>query len=128
MLIDFHVHVSRSEHERPWVLEFLDSQFDGDLWAVVDRVLTPAAIRPLLPEHGIDWAVGLAEDSPATVGSTPHDYVANLCAQANALPDPPTGPRGRLIPFASLNPFVVADLGPALERVVREQGFTGFKV
>ncbi|MEK6575104.1 MAG: hypothetical protein AABZ58_12425, partial [Chloroflexota bacterium] len=110
MLIDFHVHVSRSEHERPWVLEFLDSQFDGDLWAVVDRVLTPTAIRPFLQEHGIDWAVGLAEDSPATVGSTPHDYVANLCAQANALPDPPTGPRGRVIPFASLNPFTVNDL------------------
>jgi len=127
MLIDFHVHVSRSEHERPWVLEFLDSQFDGDLWAVVDRVLTPTAIRPFLQEHGIDWAVALAEDSPATVGSTPHDYVANLCAQANALPDPPTGPRGRVIPFASLNPFMVNDLAAELERLVKERGFRGIK-
>jgi len=127
MLIDFHVHVSRSEHERPWVLEFLDSQFDGDLWAVVDRVLTPTAIRPFLQEHGIDWAVALAEDSPATVGSTPHDYVANLCAQANALPDPPTGPRGRVIPFASLNPFTVNDLAAELERLVKERGFRGIK-
>ena len=128
MLIDFHVHLSRSEHERPWVLEFLDSQFDGDLWALVDRVLAPTTIRPFLQEHGIDWAVGLAEDSPATTGSTPHAYVADLCAKANAFPDPPTGPRGRLLPFASLNPFIVNDLGRELERLVKEHGFRGLKV
>ncbi len=129
MLIDFHVHVSRSEHERPWVLEFIESQYEGgDLWAEVDRVLTPATIRPFLQEHGIDWAVALAEDSPATVGTTPHEYVADLCARANALPDPAHGPRGRLIPFASLNPFTVNDLALELERLVKEHGFRGFKV
>jgi len=129
MLIDFHVHVSRSEHERPWVLEFIESQYEGgDLWAEVDRVLTPATIRPFLQEHGIDWAVALAEDSPATVGATPHEYVADLCARANALPDPAHGPRGRLIPFASLNPFTVNDLALELERLVKEHGFRGLKV
>lgn len=129
MLIDFHIHVSRSEHERPWVLEFIAEQYDGDdLWAEVDRVLTPTAIRPFLQQHGIDWAVALAEDSPATVGVTPHDFVTRLCAQANALPDPAHGPRGRLIPFASLNPFTVNDLAAELERLVKEEGYRGFKV
>ena len=128
MLIDFHIHLSRREHERPWVLEYLDHLYEGDLWELVDRVLTPAEIRPFLQSHGIDWAVGLAEDSPATVGSTPHEYVAGLCAKANALPDPPAGPRGRLLPFASLNPFIVNDLGRELERLVKELGFRGIKV
>lgn len=128
MLIDFHLHVSRSEHERPWVLEFMESQYEGDLVELIDRVLTPTAIRPFLQENGVDWAVALAEDCPVTTGVTPHDFVADLCAKANALPDPPTGPRGRLLPFAAINPFIVNDLGLELERLVKEFGFRGFKV
>ncbi|MBI3243047.1 MAG: amidohydrolase [Chloroflexi bacterium] len=128
MLIDFHLHVSRSEHERPWVLEWMESQYQGDdLWTVVEQVLTPTKLRPFLQENGIDWAVALAEDCPITTGVTPHDFVADLCARANALPDPPTGPRGRLIPFAALNPFTINDLAAELERLVKEQGFRGIK-
>jgi predicted TIM-barrel fold metal-dependent hydrolase len=127
MLIDVHVHVSRSEHERPWVLEFIESQSDGDVWKKVDQVLTPTTFRPFLQQNGIDWAVALAEDSPATVGVTPHDYVADLCAKANAQPDPATGARGKIIPFASLNPFTVNDLALELEKLVKDFGFRGFK-
>ncbi|MBM4422223.1 MAG: amidohydrolase [Chloroflexi bacterium] len=129
MLIDFHLHLSRSEHEREWVLKFIESQNQTgeDIWALIDRVLTPEGLRPFLQQHGIDWAVALAEDSPATVGSTPHDYVADLCAAVNAQPDPPSGPRGRVIPFASLNPFIVNDLSIELERLVKECGFRGIK-
>lgn len=128
MLIDFHIHVSRSEHERPWVMEFIESQYQGgDLWAFINRVLTPTTIRPFLQENGIDWAVALAEDCPMTTGVTPHDFVADLCARANALPDPAAGPRGRLLPFASLNPYIVNDLSAELERLVKEYGFRGLK-
>jgi predicted TIM-barrel fold metal-dependent hydrolase len=127
MLIDVHVHVSRSEHERPWVLEFIESQSDADVWQKVDQVLTPTTFRPFLQENGIDWAVALAEDSPATVGVTPHEYVADLCAKANAQPDPSTGARGKIIPFASLNPFTVNDLALELEKLVKDFGFRGFK-
>ena len=128
MLIDVHVHVSRPEHEHPWVLEFIRDEYKGDIWALVKEVLTPAGLRPFLQQNGIDWAVALAEVNPVTTGNTPNEYVADLCAQANALPDPPTGPRGRLLPFASLNPFVVNDLADELERLVTEFGFRGFKV
>ncbi|MBI4316792.1 MAG: hypothetical protein HY679_12725, partial [Chloroflexi bacterium] len=97
MLIDVHVHVSRPEHERPWVLEFIRDEYKGDIWALVQEVLTPAGLRPFLQQNGIDWAVALAEVNPVTTGNTPNEYVADLCAQANALPDPPAGPRGRLL-------------------------------
>lgn len=128
MLIDFHVHVSRSEHERPWVLEFTQSQYDGELWPLVDSVVTPEAIRPFLQANGIDWAVALAENCPMTTGVTPSDFVADLCARANALPDPEAGPRGRLIPFASVNPYLTSDLAGELERLVLEAGFRGLKL
>ncbi len=128
MLIDFHIHVSRREHSRPWVLEFTQAQFGaGDVWAVLEPLLTPVGLRQHLRANGIDWAVALAEVSPATSGNTPNEYVADLCAQANALPEPPSGPRGRLIPFASLNPFLVNDLALDLERLVKEFGFRGLK-
>ncbi len=129
MLIDFHLHVSRAEHERPWVLEWMESQYqgDGDWRTQIDQILTPTGLRPLLQENGIDWAVALAEDCPITTGVTPHEFVADLCAKANAAPDPPTGPRGRLIPFASLNPYTVNDLALELERLVKESGFRGIK-
>jgi predicted TIM-barrel fold metal-dependent hydrolase len=112
------------------VLEFLESQYQGaeDLRALVDRVVTPEALRPFLREHGVDWAVALAEVNPATTGVTSNEFVADLCAQANAGPDPASGPRGRLLPFASLNPFIVNDPALEFERLVKERGFRGFKV
>ena len=40
MLIDFHLHVSRREHSRSWVLEFIQAQSgEGDVWAVLEPLL-----------------------------------------------------------------------------------------
>ena len=94
MLIDFHIHVSRPEHEQSWVMEYIESQAGDEIWSLAEKVLTPTGLRPFLQSNGIDWAVALAEVNPATTGNTPNDFVAELCAQANALPDPATGPRG----------------------------------
>ena len=91
-------------------------------------MLTPTELRPFLQQHGIDWAVALAEVNPITTGVTGNEWVADLCAQANARPDPAAGPRGRLLPFASINPYLVNDLGAELERLVKDHGFRGFKV
>ncbi len=129
MLIDFHIHVSRAEHEHAWVLDFMQGQYPGgDLHALLDSVLTPGGLRPYLQQHGIDWAVALADVCPVTTGLTTNEFVAELCTPANAQPDPPSGPRGRLLPFASLNPYMVNDLGQELEKLVKEHGFRGFKV
>lgn len=128
MIIDFHVHLSRPEHERPWVMEWLRANFSGDLDALVEEVLTPAGIRRYLQAHDIEWAVGLAEVSPITTGWAGNEYAGEFCAQANAQPDPPWGARGRLIPFASINPFIANQLDAELERLVKEFGFRGIKV
>ena len=128
MIIDFHFHVSTPEHEHPWVMDFLQGQYDGDIYELMDRVLTPEGVRGYLQEHGVDYAVALAEVSPVTTGNCSNEYVIDFVNQANALPDPPSGPVGRLIPFASLNPFIDADLSARLEELVSEHGFRGIKV
>ncbi|HLA98303.1 MAG TPA: amidohydrolase family protein [Anaerolineales bacterium] len=128
MIIDFHFHLSRPEHEHPWVMDWIRSNFPGDVDALVDQVLTPAGIRRYLQASDIDWAVGLAEVSPITTGWAGNEYVGEFCAAANDLPDPSDGPRGLLAPFASLNPFIVNDLAGELLRLVEGYGFRGIKV
>jgi len=128
MIIDFHVHLSRIEHGHPWVLEWIQENYPGDLETLLDEVLTPAGLRRYLQENSVDWAVGLAEVSPITTGWAGNEYVGEICKEANSIPDPAAGPLGRLIPFASINPFVVNDLDAELVRLVDEFNFGGIKV
>ncbi|MDH5606132.1 MAG: amidohydrolase family protein [Anaerolineae bacterium] len=129
MIIDFHIHLSKPEHERPWVMEWMRRNLPGeDLDALMESVLTPAGIREYLQAHAIDLAVGLAEVSPITTGWAGNEYVGEFCREANALPDPPEGPRGRLLLFASINPYVVNDLAVELENLVTTYAFRGIKL
>ncbi len=128
MIIDFHVHLSKIEHGHPWVLEWIQESYPGDLEALLNEVLTPEGLRLYLQKNGIDWAVGLAEVSPITTGWAGNEYVGRICAEANGLPDPATGVRGRLLPFASINPFIVNDLAAELVHLVNEFDFQGIKV
>ena len=127
MIIDFHIHLSRPEHEHPWVMDWMQSNYLGDLNALVEQVLTPQGIRQYLQANDIDWAVGLAEVTPITTGVADNEYVGKFCAEANRIADPASGPRGRVLPFASINPFIVNDLAAELERLVKEFGFRGIK-
>jgi uncharacterized protein len=138
-MIDFHIHLSHPDHLRPWVLDwyrenfstntkFQQSNSEQDIDAYMDQVLSPQGIRALLQENKIDWAVGLADPTPITTGWTSNEYVGEFCRAANALPDPETGPQGRLLPFANLNPFIENDLGTELERLVQTYGFRGIKI
>ncbi len=128
MIIDFHLHLSRPEHEHPWVMEWMRSNFSGNLDEWVEKILTPEGIRQYLQANDVDWAVGLAEVSPITTGVADNDYVGKFCAEANRIGDPVSGPHGRVLPFASINPFIVNDLACELERLVKEYDFKGIKV
>ena len=128
MIIDFHVHLSLPEHEQPWVMDWMRGNFKGDLDEFMERVLNPEGIRRYLQENDIDWAVGLAEVSPITTGVADNEFVGKLCRAANRIADPAAGPRGRLLPFASINPFVVNDLGRELENLVEKFDFKGIKI
>lgn len=128
MIIDFHVHVSRPEHEHDWIVEFMQSQFDGDLLEIIEQVLTPAGIRSFLQENRIDYAVVLAEVCPITTGTCSNEYTIDFVRRANAIPDPSEGPKGRLIPFASPNPYIDNDLAERIDELVQDEGFRGVKL
>ncbi|MCP5094782.1 MAG: amidohydrolase [Chloroflexi bacterium] len=128
MIIDVHLHLSLPQDEHPWVLDWMRGNYDGDFDSMVESVLTPQGLRNYLQQNNVDWGVGLAEVTPITTGWTTNEFVGELCAAANALPDPLTGPLGRLLPFASINPYIANDLAAELDRLVREFDFRGIKV
>lgn len=128
MIIDFHVHVSRAEHEHSWVIEWTRENYPGDLEDLMRPLNSPAEFRAYLQQNNIDFAVALAEVAPITTGWAGNDYVGKFCAEVNALPDPPSGPRGRLLPFASINPYIVGDMAGELDSLVRDYGFKGIKL
>lgn len=128
MIIDFHIHLSRPEHSHPWVLDWIRENIPGDMDSFVESILSPQGLRKYLQSNGIDWAVGLAEISPITSGWASNEYVAKICDEANALPDPTNGPRGRLIPFASINPYISNDLAIEMEHLAKDLKFQGLKV
>lgn len=128
MIVDFHVHISLAEHEHPWVIEWTRSNTPGSLEELMRPLNSPAEFRAFLQRNHIDLAVTLAEIAPITTGWTDNEYVGKFCADANALPDPPSGPRGRLVPFASINPYIVGDMAGELESLVQQHGFKGIKL
>lgn len=109
-------------------MDFLQSQYDGDIHEFAERVLTPEGIRSFLQENGIDTAVVLAEVCPITTGTCTNEYTIDFVRRANAISDPNEGPKGRLIPFASPNPYLDNDLAERVDQLVRDGGFQGIKL
>jgi predicted TIM-barrel fold metal-dependent hydrolase len=109
-------------------MEFIEQQLGSDAAQLLDKILTPQGIRSTLQQNGIDFGIALAEVNPITTGTCTNEYTADFVQAANALPDPAQGPCGRLIPFASLNPFIDTDLAERLEGLVQDSGFRGVKI
>jgi predicted TIM-barrel fold metal-dependent hydrolase len=123
MIIDFHVHIGRSEMWKPWVFEWAVNNLNE-----ADRALGPqkildtlAASKETLEKHlddcGVNYAVILAEESPITTGITPNDYVADFCRGSK-----------RLIPFCSVNQYLHDRPAQELERLVTKDRFRGIKL
>jgi len=115
-VIDFHLHAGLYHELHPWVIEWMKTGIE-DPEAFVDSVLTPEGIARYLRENGVDYAVALAEISPITTGVLSNEAVAELCQEVDCL-----------IPFCSINPFLVGDLAGELERCVTDMGFRGLKL
>ncbi|MBC7263264.1 MAG: amidohydrolase [Chloroflexi bacterium] len=117
-VIDFHIHLAQAEHSLPWVVEWTKSVVaDPETIAVLQTGLTPEKVCRILRGAGVDYAVALAEMSPITTGVVTNEYVAEFCRATDML-----------IPFASINPFMIAWPDRELERCVCELGFRGLKL
>jgi len=119
LVIDFHFHIGHYHEYHPWVVEWVKTQAENiqDLEVLIESVLTPEGIVDYMAANGVDYTVALAELSPVTTGMLGNEAVAELCKEVDCL-----------IPFCSINPFLVADLGGELERYVTEMGFRGLKL
>ncbi|MFZ3172379.1 MAG: amidohydrolase family protein [Carboxydocellales bacterium] len=116
-VIDFHTHplvnfLSFRESVLKWA-RTLHPDFDG----FVNTYKDPAAFVEYLESCGVDYAVVLAETNPAVTGSCTNEEVFKFCAN-----------QAKLIPFASINPYLDPEPGRLLEYLVCEQGFKGVKL
>ena len=116
-VIDFHLHPAQPEHYHPWAVEWMLTFAEEDYLQRLRDILTPEGIQHMLRESGVDYAVVLAEISPIATGVTTNEYVAEFCRGVDCL-----------IPFANINPFMVARPAQELERCVQELGFRGLKL
>lgn len=120
-VVDFHIHAYDWPISGPAsFVEFMDSEMArayGSFAKFVERYTTGAAYERVLDEAGVDYGVILPELAPITSAIGSNETVERLCAG-----------RPRLIPFASINPYLVENPARELERLVRERGFRGLKL
>ena len=120
-VVDFHIHAyDYPVNAPPSFVEFMDREMAkayGSYAAFVERFTTGESYLRVLDEAGIDYGVILAELAPITSAIASNETVAKLCQG-----------RPRLVPFASINPYLVANPAGELERLVRAGGFRGLKL
>jgi len=116
-VIDFHLHIVDPENLRPWAKEYLQT-YSGEEMEYLEQIMRhPKLLVEMLHENGVDYGVVLTEISPITTGVISNEAVAEFCKAHEAL-----------IPFANVNPFMVANPAQELERCVLEMGFKGLKL
>ena len=117
-IVDFHIHVHDFpvKAPRPFI-EFFDRQLGGSFEQFVATRETPDQYVAYLDENGIDYGVVLAEQAPLTSAYASNERVQRFCAGSR-----------RLIPFASVNPYLVPDPAKELRRLAMEDGFKGLKL
>jgi predicted TIM-barrel fold metal-dependent hydrolase len=116
-IVDFHVHTAAIEDGRPGYVAHVAANRGGDFAQFVREFSDPQRFVRYLDENGVDYAVVLAALTPVPAGVVRNEYVAEFC---RASP--------RLIPFASINPYLTPEPARELERLVRELGFRGLKL
>jgi hypothetical protein len=119
-VIDFHIHPiyyeSYSSSTEGWIME-RQGKSRAEWAAFVEEYSRPASFSRFLRESGVDYGVVLAELSPITTGICPNEYVSEFCrGQEN------------MIPFASVNPYMMTSPRKELARLAREFGIRGLKL
>ncbi len=117
MVIDFHTHPSLYQATTATYRQFLGRQWGERAEWMTEFYAAPEAFLNLMDECGVDYAVVLAELAPITTGISSNEFVAEFCA---------TSPR--LIPFASVNPYLAPRPAEELARLVNDFGFRGLKL
>jgi predicted TIM-barrel fold metal-dependent hydrolase len=115
--IDIHLHILDPADLRPWAREYVQASSGEEIEDRWQMMRSPELLVQMLHDNGVDYGVVLSEISPITTGVVSNEAVAEFCAG-----------QGALIPFANINPFMVANPARELERCVVEMGFKGLKL
>ena len=120
-VVDFHLHC----YDRPLrapesFIAFMDRELAkayGSFAKFLEQYGSAESYLRVLDDAGADYGVILAELAPITSAIASNETVEALCKG-----------QPRLIPFASLNPYLIENPARELERLVRDRGFRGLKL
>ncbi len=115
-ILDFHIHIGRSDQLTPWIIEHFKETFSPEIMTLLDQI-TPQFLSDLFGRQGVDKALVLAEISPKTTGRIPSDYIADFCKGSD-----------RFIPAGSID--LESDINPGLqtETCIKELGCRAIKL
>lgn len=116
IVVDFHVHMIEYETRHPWVSDWLKNTFPN-FEEMLQYFSSPQNFVSMLKEAGIDFAVVLAEYAPITTGICSNEAVEKFCQGHPSL-----------IPFCSINPYLIAGGAQEVETLVKDRGFNGLKL
>ena len=118
LLIDMHVHLAQYEvlsaSTRDWFISLYPSE--AAYQAVCEANASPDDFCAMLAEKGVDYAVILAEDTPAVTGVADNRMVADFCKG-----------HPQLLPFCTFDPLKEKDM-PGQLRQLAAEGFRGVKL
>ncbi|KYH37581.1 MAG: hypothetical protein AYL30_006300 [Candidatus Hecatellales archaeon B24] len=114
--VDFHLHVGKYEMYPRWVHEF-QRKMNPTIYLDYEKYVSPEGILRLLDEAGIEYGVVLAEYNPMVTGIVPNEYIAEFCGKSE-----------RLIAFASVNPWLMADPARKFEEALSKLKMRGLKI
>jgi predicted TIM-barrel fold metal-dependent hydrolase len=117
MIVDFHIHPVPSEAHIPASFRDFVAKQQQDFGDLRENYGESAQFVALLDQAGVDYAVVIAEVAPITSALVTNDEVRDLCRQSP-----------RLVPFASINPYLTTDAAGVLEGLVSREGFQGLKM
>ena len=117
-VVDSHLHAYDVPVTAPGdFIAFMDRQLGRSFAAFAREHSTTESYLALLDQAGVDYGIILAELAPLTSAIGGNETVARLSKGSP-----------RLIPFASINPYLTARPDLELERLVTNHGFRGLKL
>ncbi|MDX9787714.1 MAG: amidohydrolase family protein [Desulfobacterales bacterium] len=117
MKIDFHIHLTDYQPMTQSLADFLRLSWGNRLEWMIKTYASPEKFLALMDEAQIDYAVILADISPAVTGIATNEATAKFCSASD-----------RLIPFANLNPYTCSNMAGELQRLTEKYGFRGIKM
>ncbi len=116
-VVDVHIHPPIGSHIPSGYDAYLNERYPGGARWLAEQFGSPERVIANMDASGVDYSLVLAQVVPITSEVVTNEMVAEFC-------------RGqpRLLPCATVNPYLEHDPAGLLERLVVEQGFRALKL